>query len=112
MSIQRQTRQVGDRLTSIAAALKRPDNTAVDLTSLTVKFKMTSSEGVEKVAETASNVTVTDASAGECQYDPQAADVDTEGTFYAYFTVTAGSGNKDTFPSRTGEFEIAIMADA
>lgn len=112
MAVQKQTRQVGDTLIAIAATLKRPDGTVVDLTSLTLKFAMVDSENVVKVAETASNVTVTDATAGEVQYAPQAADVDTEGTFHAYFIAENGSGKQDTFPAETGEFQINIKPTA
>lgn len=109
MTVERQVRHVGDTLVAIAASLKRPDGTAVDLSDLTVKFKMKDAQGNVKVALTETNVTVTDAEAGECQYDPQAADVDTAGTFYAYFVTEDAAGNKDTFPARTGDFEVIIM---
>ena len=112
MSVQTQTRHVGDTEVAIAVTLQRPDGTAVNLTSLTVKFKMVSLQGTTKVAETASNVSTTDATAGECQYDPQAADVDTEGSYNAYFTTTDGSGNKDTFPAEKGELVIKFEADS
>lgn len=110
MSVDRQYRHIDDTLTAIAVTLQRPDGTAVDLTSLTVRFMMVlAQDGTVKVAETASNVSVTDASNGQCQYDPQAVDVDTAGTYYAYFTAEDGSSNKDTFPAKTGDFEIIIL---
>lgn len=112
MSIQRQTRHIDDTEVAIAATLQRPDGTAVDLTSLTTRFKMVDTQGTVKVAETSDNVTVTDATNGKCQYDPQAADVDTAGTFYGYFTTEDGSGNKDTFPANKGGLEIVIEANA
>ena len=109
MSVQEQTRRVGDTRTVIAATLKRPDNTVESLSGLTVTFQMTNTkDDVDKVAETSDNVTVTDAAAGEVQYAPQAADVDTEGTFNAYFRVADGS-DKDTFPAIMGEFKITIV---
>ncbi len=111
MAVQEQTRQIGDIRTAIAATLKRPDDSVEDLTGLTVTFQMTDSEGADKVAETADNVTVTDATAGEVQYDPQTADVDTEGTFFAYFRAADGTG-KDTFPAIMGEFQITFMPRA
>ncbi len=107
---QKQFRQVGDTRIAIAATLKRPDNTVVDLSGLTLKFTMVESEsGTVKVTETSDNVTVTSAAAGEVQYDPVAADVDTPGTYYAYFIAENGSGKQDSFPSETGKFQIAIM---
>lgn len=97
-----------DTEVAIAATLKRPDGTVVNLTGLTVRFLMVDSQGNSKLAETATNVSVTDAANGLCQYNPQAADVDTAGTYYGYFTVEDASGNKDTFPAETGELQIII----
>lgn len=109
MSVQKQTRQLGDTLIAIAATLKRPDGTAVSTAGKTVKFTMVDSEGgAVKVAETSDNVSATDAAAGEVQYDPQAADVNEEGTFHAYFIVEDGSGNQESFPVKTGDFRIII----
>ncbi len=109
MSLQRQTRQLGDTLIAIAATLTRPDGTVVNPTGKTVKFTMVDSEGgTAKVAETSDNVTTTDAAAGEVQYAPQAADVDTEGTFHAYFILEDGSGNQESFPAKNGDFRIRI----
>ncbi len=104
-----QTRQVGDTRVALAATLKRPDNTAVDVTGLTVKFRMCTDAGVDKVAETSSNVTVTDATAGEVKYTFQAADVDTAGTFHAYFIVETGAGAQDTFPVVAGDMRVKIQ---
>ena len=108
MAQQIQTRQVGDIRTAIAATLKRPDGTAEDLTGLTLKFAMYDATGSAKVAETSDNVTVTDAEAGEVQYDPVAADVDTEGSFLAYFIAETAGGKQDTFPVTKGELRINI----
>ena len=111
MTVQRQIRQVGDTRVAIAATLKRPDGTVVDLTGFetTTYFKMLDSEGSTKVAETISHVTVTDATAGQVEYAPQAVDVDTEGTFHAYFIVLDGT-DRDIFPAAKGGFEIVIEA--
>jgi len=108
MAHQKQTRQQDDTRIAIAATLKRPDNTVVDLSGLTVKFHMVFRKtGEDKVAETSTNVSVTDATNGKVQYSPQAADVDTVGIFHAYFIVEE-SGKQDTFPANSGEFEISI----
>ena len=112
MAVQRQERQVGDTRTAIAATLKRPDGTVESLSGLTLKFAMTDSEGTVKVAETNDNVTVTDATNGLVQYAPQAADVDTPGTFHAYFVAETGAGAQDTFPAIMGEFQIVIRPQA
>ncbi len=109
MAVQTLTRQVGDTHIAIAAQLKRADSSNVDVTSLTVKFAMYDSEGTAKVAETSSNVSKTVAATGKVQYDPQAADVDTAGTYYGYFITEDGSSKQDTFPVVLGEFEIIIQ---
>ena len=108
MTVQRQIRHEDGTLVAIAATLQRPSGTAVDTTDLTVRFFMVSVQGSTKVAETSDNVTETDASAGEVQYDFQADDVDTAGTYYAYFTTENSDGEKDTFPAETGDLEIII----
>jgi len=112
VGVQRQVRQIGDTRTAIAAILKRPDGTVEDLTLLTLYFEMVSSKDVDKVAETTTNVTVTDATAGKVQYDPQAADVDTQGVFHAYFIAKDAAGRADSFPARRGHFEIVFMSRA
>lgn len=109
MAIKIQNRQVGDRRIAIAATLKRFDGTVVDLSSLTLKFTMVDSEGGVKVVETATGVTVTSATDGEVQYDPLAADVDTKGTFFAYFIAETAGGLQDMFPAVKGEFKICIF---
>lgn len=111
MAVQTQYRGVGDTRTAIAGTLQRPDGTVENLSGLTVTFRMTDTEGADKVAETNSNVTVTDAANGLVQYSPQSADVDEEGTFNAYFRVADGS-DKDTFPAIQGEFRIVIGPSA
>jgi len=111
VTIKRQTRHLGDIRIAIAAALQRPDETAVDLADMTVKFAMFDSEGSEKVAATTTGVSVTDEDNGYVQYSPVAADVDTEGVFYGYFIVIDGDGKEDTFPAEKGGFEIVIEAD-
>ena len=108
MAVQIQNRQVGDTRTVIAATLKRPDDTAENLTGLTLKFAMYDAEGTAKVAETSDNVSVTDAAEGEVQYSPQAADVDEEGTFFGYFIAETGGGAQDTFPAIKGELKIVF----
>ena len=112
MAIQKQTRQIGDTLIALGATLQRPDGTAVSVANLTTKFTMVDSEGDVKVAETTSNVSETDAAAGEVQYTFQTADVDTEGTYNAYFITEDGSGNQDTFPAQKGDLQVEILATA
>jgi len=113
MTIKRHELSVGDTLTPMGATLQQKNASgvlaAVDLTGLTVKFQMVDSAGTVKVAETTTGVTVTDAAAGKVQYDFQSADVDTEGTFYGWFTVYSGS-ERDTYPIGGRELVIVITA--
>jgi hypothetical protein len=106
-----QYRHVNDTKVALAATLTRPDGTAVDLTGLTVKFKMVARNNTVKVAETAANVTVTDAAAGAVEYAFQSADVDTAGRYHAYFITIDGSGNRDTFPVHEDHLEVKIYGD-
>ncbi len=102
---------VGDTLTPIGVQLKQKNNSGVlavvDLTGMTVKFKMVSSAGVVIVAETANNVSVTAAITGKVQYDFQAADVDTVGVYYLWFTAYTGA-ERDTFPVGGRELRLVI----
>ncbi len=88
-------RTVGDQRTPFAATLQQ-DGSAVNLTSMTVKFALDELDGTDVIAATDSGVTITDASAGEVQYtfstSPPA------GTYAAYFIVLNGSSKADTYP--------------
>lgn len=111
MAAQEHTRHVGDTEVALAVTLQRPAGTPVDLTSLTTKFKMLSSEGATVVAATTSNVTVTDSTAGECQYDFQAVDVAAAGRHFAYFITTDASSNIDTFPVVRADLTVIFEPD-
>lgn len=112
MSVQIQNRHVGDTEVAIAATLKRPDGTVVDLTDLDVYFKMVKSEdGSTVVTLTTDNVVVDSEVGGQVHYEPQAADVATAGTYYAYFLTKDAGSNYDTFPAVQGELRIIIHED-
>lgn len=103
-----------DTANALAAQLKRKNAagtlTAVDLTGLTVKFKMVNSSGTVVVAETETGVTVTDASNGKVTYDFQSADVTTAGEYYGYFVVYTGA-ESDTFPVNRRGLKIVVHDD-
>jgi hypothetical protein len=111
MTQNQQLRHVGDTEVALAATLVRPDGTVVDLTGLTVKFTMVDSAGADVIAETDTGVTVTDADSGEVQFTFSAAQVTTGATYYGYFVVIDGTGNRDTFPVRQRDLRISIQAD-
>lgn len=106
---------IDDTLTAIRHQLKRENKNgvlaAVNLTGLTVEFKMlAATDNSVKIAQTATGITVLDAEAGDVQYAFSAAGVDTAGEYKGYFVVTSGS-NSDTFPENTGGLVIKIQAD-
>lgn len=71
--------------------------TAVDLTGLTVQFRMEAADGTQVQDWTATGVTVVSAANGQVQYDFAAANVATAGVYYGWFRVGDGS-EWDTFP--------------
>ncbi len=115
MAEQTHKRHIDDTRTVLPVTLSQPNaagtNTAVNLTGLTVKFKMVDKYGVDVVAATTTGVTVTTAASGECQYDFSSAGVDTAGKYYAYFTVT-DTGETDHFPAEGRDLVIQIYDDA
>lgn len=112
-----QTRKIHttDTRTKLSVELKQPNisgvDTVVDLTGLTVEFKMVDGDGATVVTKTATGITVTDATNGLVEYDFQSAGVATPGMYYGYFVVT-DTGETDHFPVCTGDLRIEIEADA
>lgn len=106
---------LNDTRTVLAATLKQPNtsgvDTAIDLTGLTVEFKMVDKAGVDVIAQTSTGVTVTTAASGEVQYDFASAGVDTAGRYFGYFVVL-DSGESDHFPVKARELVVCIHADA
>ena len=90
MAEQVHTRHIDDTKTVLPATLKQPNasgtDTVVDLTGLTVEFKMVDQFGVDVIAQTETGVTVTTAALGEVQYDFSSAGVDEAGR---YFTISS-----------------------
>lgn len=113
MTQQVHRRRTGDTITVLPVTIMRPDSTgvatAVNLTGLTVKFRMVNAAtGVEKVAET--TATVVTAASGTVNYDFSSSDVDTAGIFDAWFVVYSGS-ETDTFPVRKHGLQVYIDSD-
>lgn len=108
-------RHITDTRTVLPVTISQPNSagtdTAVDLTGLTVKFKMVDKNGVDVVSETTTGITVTTAASGECQYDFSTAAVATAGKYYGYFTVT-DTGETDHFPAVGRDLVIQIYGDA
>ena len=115
MTQQTHRRRVGDTRTVLPVALVQPNTsgvlTAVDLTGLTVAFKMVNAAtGATEIALTSTGVTVTTAATGQVQYDFSGAGVDTAGVYWGTFVVTQ-SGETDAFPVRTQDLRILIDSD-
>ena len=115
MTQQTHRRRTGDTRTVLPVALVQPNASgvlaAVDLTGLTVQFKMVNAAtGATEIALTATGVTVTTAATGQVQYDFSGAGVDTAGVYWGTFVVTQG-GETDAFPVRTQDLRILIDSD-
>lgn len=104
---------VGDTLSPLRAQLLYKDESnqlsyAESLAGYTVKFLMKTERGQVKVAESELHVTIVDAASRKVKYNWQAADVDTPGTYYAWFVVYSAGGAKDTYPKDGRAFRIVI----
>ncbi len=99
---------VGNTLIPLGIKCRRTDGTIVDLTGKTAKFYMAAANGDTVVPEAAA--TITDHAAGEVQYDFQASDVETKGTFYGYFNVYGGT-EFERFPVENKDLTIQIRGD-
>ena len=115
MSQQIHRRRVGDTRTVLPVTLVQPNTsgvlTAVDLTGLTVAFKMVNAAtGATEIALTSTGVTVTTAATGQVQYDFSGAGVDTAGVYWGTFVVTQG-GETDAFPVIQKDLKIIIDSD-
>ena len=95
------TYKVGDTRPFLDATLKDADG-AVDLTGITsVRFVLEDQGANEIVNEssTGANVTITGSTSGQVRYKGQAADLSSEGNYYAEWKVTFGDGTVARFPN-------------
>lgn len=108
-------RHINDTRTALSATLKQKNTsgvlTAVDVTSLTVKFKMIDVEGNEVIAETESGVSKDSPTEGQVSYDFSSSSVDAGGTYYGYFVVYNDSSEGDHFPVEHRALKIVLSAD-
>ncbi len=115
MTQQTHRRRVGDTRTVLPVSLVQPNTagvlTAVDLTGLTVAFKMiNAATGATEIALTSTGVTVTTAATGQVQYDFSGAGVDMAGVYWGTFVVTQ-STETDSFPVIQKDLKIVIDSD-
>ena len=80
---------------------------AVDIVGATVRLHM-KSVGGDVVIDKA--MTITDANNGVIQYDWEAGDTSTVGTYYVEFEVTYADGGIETFPN-TGSLALVITKE-
>lgn len=104
----RHVRTKGDLRIALGAQLIRPDGSPVDLTGLNLEFEMINNlDGSVKVAQSGTGVTIVTALTGKVSKTFIAADVDTAGTFSAFFIITDDGG--DTFPADGRKYLVEIV---
>jgi len=96
-----------DTSPSLQATLKDASLTPVNITGATVMFHMKSIDGTVKVDQ---QMTIVDGSGGVVQYDWQAGDTDTVGTYYVEFEVTYGDSSIETFPNN-GNKVVSVVKE-
>jgi len=115
MTAQIHRRRVGDLRTVLPVTLQQPNSSgvlaAIDLTGLTVTFKMiNAADGTTKIAATSTGVSVVSAAAGTVNYDFSSGGVDAAGVYWGTFLVTE-SGQTDAVPVRNKDLKIIIDSD-
>ena len=97
-----------DTVPSIRATLKNGSGNAVDLASTTIRFHMRALGGTSAKVDAVASVI--NANTGIVQYDWDAADTDTVGSYQAEFEVTYSDSTVETFPNN-GYILIKITDD-
>lgn len=115
MTAQIHRRRVGDLRTVLPVTLQQPDSSgtlaAINLTGLTVTFKMISAAtGATKIAATSTGLTVVTAANGTVNYDFSSGGVDAAGVYWGTFLVTE-SGQTDAVPVRQKDLQIIFDSD-
>ena len=96
-----------DTSPALQATLKDAALVPIDLTGATVMFHMKSVDGTIKVDEA---MTITNNEGGVVQYNWQAGDTDTVGTYYVEFEVTYADLAVETFPNN-GNKVITVVKE-
>ena len=96
-----------DTSPSLEATLSDANLVPVNLTSATVMLHMKAIGGDVVLDE---QMTITDAENGVVQYDWQAGDTATVGTYYVEFEVTYSDASVETFPN-TGSLPLVITRE-
>jgi hypothetical protein len=96
-----------DTSPSLQATLKDAALTPINLTGANVRLHMKSVDGTLKIDQPMSVVTPLQ---GIIQYDWQAGDTDTVGTYYVEFEVTYSDASVETFPNN-GNKTISVVRE-
>ena len=96
-----------DTSPSLEATLSDANLVQVNITAATVMLHMKAIGGDVVLDE---QMTITDAEGGVVQYDWQAGDTATVGTYYVEFEVTYSDGSVETFPN-TGSLPLVITRE-
>lgn len=96
-----------DTSPSLQATLKDASLTAINLVGATVRFHMKSVDGTLKIDQPMTVVTPLE---GIVQYDWQAGDTDTVGTYYVEFEVTYFDNSVETFPNN-GNKVVSVVKE-
>jgi hypothetical protein len=96
-----------DTSPSLQATLKDAALTPINLTGANVRLHMKSVDGTLKIDQPMSVVTPTQ---GIIQYDWQAGDTDTVGTYYVEFEVTYSDASVETFPNN-GSKVVSVVKE-
>lgn len=96
-----------DTSPSLQATLKDASLSPIDLTGASVQFHMKSVDGTVKVDAAMDIVTPL---SGLVQYDWQAGDTDTVGTYYVEFQVTYADLAVETFPNN-GSLSVNVVRE-
>lgn len=103
------TQAKGDTLTKLAATIQN-DGTPRDLTGKIVTFVINTLSG--ETVQVGGSVTVTDATAGEVEYDFESSDVATAGTFKAWFVISDSGSETDSYPDNDNGIQLVIYDKA
>jgi len=96
-----------DTSPSLEATLSDVNLVPVNITAAVVMLHMKAIGGAVVLTR---QMTITDAENGVVQYDWQAGDTATVGTYYVEFEVTYSDGNVETFPN-TGSLPLVITRE-
>jgi len=85
------------------AQVKDSDGEAVSLSGATIYCTMQARDGTLKINRQTTGINISDAAAGQFEYQWQTGDTDTVGKFYIEFEINPASGGKFSVPADPDE---------